>query len=247
MDVQITYETLFNILRKERSLEELQSLDDSFWSQIITFINESKAFFERTNSLEQEKARIKFQNINRILKEIYERREKKIVNLALNIVKTNNTAFADKRNMLPLEKEFFGEVIALLTKYKQGVLLQVSQGRVPLISVEEVSDEKILSDDTIESFGSKESAAVSDDDPVLKESSETSVEDKLDESTGSEEIPVLKEGTLIVKFKTDVPKFIGKNKKIFGPYTKGTITQLPVKIANILLKKGKVDSVMGSE
>jgi len=109
MDIQITYETLFDLLRKERSLEELQSLDSAFWNHVITYVTDRKAFFERTNSMEQEKANIQLKNIRRILKELYERREQKIVRLALNVIKTDNTSFVDRRGMLPLEKEFFKE------------------------------------------------------------------------------------------------------------------------------------------
>ncbi len=250
MDVQITYETLFDLLRKERSLEELQSLDDVFWSQVVGFVNNRKNFFERTNSLEQEKVRIQLQNINRILKEIYERREKKIVSLALNIVKTDNTAFADKRNMLPSEKEFFDEVIDLLIKYKQGILLQVFQGRTPLIAPvklplvsSDTSQETVSSDSTVSS-----SDSTHDDSTKLPEtnSSENSTTSNNASSEGSD-LPEMKEGTMLVRFKVDVPKFLGRNKQIFGPFSKGTIVQLPVKIAQILLKKSKVDSVMGSD
>ena len=242
MDVQITYETLFDLLRKERSLEELQSLDDSFWTQVVNFVNDRKSFFERTgNDLNQEKSRIQLQNIKRILKEIYERREKKIVNLALNIIKTDNTGFADKRNMLPSEKEFFTDTLNLFNKYKQGVLLQVFNGQIPLIAPVELAVPK--SDDSVVDSSSSVDGSSSSSDS----SSETVVSNLGSVSDVSSDVPQLKDGTMIVKFKSDVPKFLGRNKEIFGPYESGKITQLPVKIAQILIKKGKAESVMGSE
>ena len=233
MDIQITYETLFDILRKERSLEELQSLDDNFLNEVVKYILERKAFFEKTNVMEQEKAKLQLKNIQRILKEIYERREQKIVRLSLNVIKTNNTGFVDKRNMLPTEKEFFDEISALLTKYKQGILLQIFQGRKPLIIPKELP--------TNNETETKE-------EPINNKVEETKEEKSEIEETKEEksEIPPMKEGTTIVRFKMAVPKFLGKNKKIFGPFDKGKITQLPAKIAQILIKKGKVEAVMNS-
>lgn len=235
MDVQITYETLFDLLRKERSLEELQSLDETFWSRVVNYVNDRQAFFDRTNTMEQEKTRIQIQNIKRILKEIYERREQKIVRLALNVIRTDNDSFVDKRNMLPSEKEFFDEVMLLLTKYKQGVLLQVFQGRLPLIAPVELS----LPDP-------EESSSNSDDDSSSETSDSYPSDLPSSDHSNSDLVAEMKVGSMIVKFKTSVPKFLGKNKEVFGPYEAGKIAQLPAKIAQILLKKGKVEPVMSS-
>jgi len=235
MDVQITYETLFDLLRKERSLEELQSLDAAFWSYVVNYVNDRQAFFDRTNVMEQEKARIQIQNIKRILKEIYERREKKIVGLALNVIRTDNASFVDKRNMLPSEKELFDEFMLLLTKYKQGVLLQVFQGHTPLIAPVEIPAPKAEETADLENVSSSYETENSKKDI---DNSSSSVKEK------DEDVPEMKVGSMIVRFKSNVPKFLGKNKKVFGPYDEGKIVQLPAKIAQILIKKGKVEPVM---
>lgn len=235
MDVQITYETLFDLLRKERSLEELQSLDAAFWSYVVNYVNDRQAFFDRTNTMEQEKARIQIQNIKRILKEIYERREQKIVGLALNVIRTDNASFVDKRNMLPSEKELFDEVMLLLTKYKQGVLLQVFQGHTPLIAPVDIPLPE-AEDADLENVSSN----------YENENSQKTVVDKssLPAKEKSEDVPEMKIGSMIVRFKSNVPKFLGKNKEVFGPFDEGKIVQLPAKIAQILIKKGKVEPVM---
>lgn len=233
MDVQITYETLFDLLRKERSLEELQSLDAAFWSYVVNYVNDRQAFFDRTNVMEQEKARIQIQNIKRILKEIYERREKKIVSLALNVIRTDNASFVDKRNMLPSEKELFDEVMVLLTKYKQGVLLQVFQGHTPLIAPVTIplpESEDANLENNSSTYEAEPQKNVDNSPSHIKEKTEA--------------VPEMKVGSMIVRFKSNVPKFLGKNKEVFGPYDEGKIVQLPAKIAQILIKKGKVEPVM---
>lgn len=134
MDIHITYETLFDLLRKERSLEELQKLDIRFWQHVINFISEREAFYEKTSTIEQEKTRIQLNNIKRIIKEIYEHRERKIVNIAVNVVRSDNTQFVDTKNMLGEEKFLFDETIAMLKRYKREVLLQVFNKTLPVIS-----------------------------------------------------------------------------------------------------------------
>ena len=109
MEIHITYETLFDLLRKERSLEELQKLDIRFWQYVIDYLREREAFYEKTSTIEQEKTRIQLNNIKRIIKEIYEHRERKIVNVAVNVVRSDNAHFVDTKNMLGEEKVLFDE------------------------------------------------------------------------------------------------------------------------------------------
>ena len=42
----ITYETLYEILRREKSRPELQELDDSFYRNLVKYIEEKKAILE---------------------------------------------------------------------------------------------------------------------------------------------------------------------------------------------------------
>ena len=84
--IHITYETLFDLLRKERSLEDLQSLDPLFWSHVVTYLTERSEFLKQTSLAEQEKTKLQLSNIKRILKEIYDHRERKIITLARTVI-----------------------------------------------------------------------------------------------------------------------------------------------------------------
>ncbi|MGM5481726.1 MAG: hypothetical protein ACQESE_04950, partial [Nanobdellota archaeon] len=138
MDVHITYETLFDLLRKERSLEELQTLDQKFWKYVIDYMNERDEMMKSSSRPgEQEKAKIQLHNIKRILKEIYERRERKILHLALNVIRTEAAGYVDTKNMLAEEKSLFDETLAMLRKYKDGILLSVFENRLPTIVPED--------------------------------------------------------------------------------------------------------------
>ena len=46
-----------------------------------------------------------------------------------------------------------------------------------------------------------------------------------------------------VEFVAEVPKFVGKELEIYGPYEKGQSTSLPFDVANILIKKGRAKKI----
>ncbi len=202
---------------------------------------------------EQEKIRIQLQNVKRILKEIYERRERKILDLALNVIRTETSGYIDTKNMLAEEKALFDESLVMLKRYKDGVLFSVFDNKLPSIvpgshyddiKPEQEEDGSFGSHprDTgsVDSSGSGEIAldqvdvGEKEEFPVI----ESTPSDQIRDDTSSEERGVL------VKFLTSVPKFYGKNKEIYGPYADKQIVTLPAMIANILLKKGKVENVM---
>jgi len=248
MEINITYETLFDLLRKERSLEELQQLDPVFWNHVVDYLSERHTFLEKTSQTEQEKTKLQLQNIKRILKEVYERREQKIVNLALNVIRSDASTFVDKKNMLSPERELFDETLLLLTKYKQGVLLQVFQYRLPIIAT--TSMPNIYAAPPPDPDVLKKELVAAETNGDGEEQTESKPDEASKEQTSSSDKPSLpgdmepKTGSVIVKFTASVPKFYGKNKTLFGPYDEGKIVQLPANIANILLKKGKVKQVM---
>lgn len=214
MDIHITYETLFDLLRKERSLEELQHLDIKFWKYVIDYLSEREAFYEKTSTIEQEKTRIQLNNIKRIIKEIYEHRERKIVNVAVNVVRSDNTQFVDTKNMLGEEKILFDETVAMLKRYKREVLLQVFNKTLPVISPQSyiVQEEPEEDTPTTRVEEPEEDTPVQQDDDSMK-----------------------------IRFTSSVPKFLGKKGEIYGPYEAGENATLPTIIAQILLKKGKAE------
>jgi len=234
MDIHITYETLFDLLRKERSLEDLQELDIWFWKHVVDYLNERESFLETTSQLEQEKTRIQLFNIKRIIKEIYERRERKVVQLAMNVIRANDPGFVDKRGMLTEEKKLFDETVSLLLTYKRGVLDQVCATQIPVISPEAYIEKPEIK---------KEENSNNNDDET-NELGEQFVKSTPEEENKEINTPKVEEGSILVKFKISVPKFLGKNKEVFGPFESGTVTSLPSNIATILLKKDKVEKVM---
>ncbi len=131
-EVRVTYETLFDLLRREKARNELQVLDKGFFEDVVSYLKEKEGMLEKASFSvgEKEKIRIQLKNVRKILKELYEIREKKVLGLALNKVRTG-TELIDTSSFLGVEEDLFNDAVGLLTKYKEEVLLKVINGEAP--------------------------------------------------------------------------------------------------------------------
>ncbi len=130
-EVKITYETLFDLLRREKSREELQELDSTFYSDVIDYLTTKSSLMKSEDAQsglfgasESEKIRIQVQNIKKIVKELYDRRIVKIIRLAINRSKVGAT-IAHVESMLPEEKSFFDNAFNLLNSTRDSVLSKI--------------------------------------------------------------------------------------------------------------------------
>ncbi|MBW2982854.1 hypothetical protein KY327_00960 [Candidatus Woesearchaeota archaeon] len=215
-DVKITYETLFDLLRRERNREELQPLDETFYHDVLTYMAEKQAQIPATDpthiSGEGEKARIQFQNIKRILKELYDRREKKIVMLALSAVRTD-AATIDQEAFLPEERTLYDSLTNAFKERRSSVLDNVLRQQPPA--------------------GSTPPPKPAPEPPKPKPAPEKPPEKQEEQPSQDKQ-----EGTK-VKFLKPVPRFAGGNGEVHGPFKTGEEATLPTKIAAVLIKKGR--------
>lgn len=134
-EVVITYETLYELLRREKSRPELQKLDDDFFDNIVAYLKEKQDFVnlqkDKNTLFSSEVDRIKreIDNIRKIIKELYERRELKIINGALtkSIIGVDNPT-----NMLNEEKELYDHLHNDLNDFRESILHKILNGSVPV-------------------------------------------------------------------------------------------------------------------
>jgi DNA replication initiation complex subunit (GINS family) len=132
---KITYETLFDMLRNEKNREELQSLDPALFEDLVVYLTEKKRLLEEAPSgelfsnIEKEKTQKQLENAKKIIKEIYERREKKILNMAM--INSRAGGLLDKSAMLSEEKRLFDKLTNLLEVFKLDVLYRLLDGNIP--------------------------------------------------------------------------------------------------------------------
>ncbi|MBU2633772.1 MAG: hypothetical protein KJ674_00850 [Nanoarchaeota archaeon] len=131
----ITNETLYEILRREKTREELQILEKTFFQDI------QKYLYEKTNILktqkekssifsrETEKTSKQIDNVKRLLKEIYERREAKIIQMAIYTSRTN--ANIELTALLPEELEFYNTILNQLKNSRDLILNSLMNNQKP--------------------------------------------------------------------------------------------------------------------
>jgi len=130
--VTITYETLYEILHREKDRLELQQLDATFFADVQSYLKEKELLVTGSSSdlfsiEEKQKATHQLINIKRILRELYEKREKKIIALALDKSRTRSELI-DTARLLQEEKQMFDSLVSLFDRYRDGILMNLLEG-----------------------------------------------------------------------------------------------------------------------
>jgi len=233
-EVNITYETLFELMRREKMREDLQEISPSFFDDVLEYLVEKQKIFDETkhkmdlfSSQEREKTRTQIKNIHRILRELYERREFKVLLMAVNKSRTGSSLI-NTDHMLREEVLLFERLVSELSIFRIGILENILALRQPSLIEHELKQPTPISP----SF----------DVPTVDTPPEPTPEPTVTEAPESNSInqesqqqpPKIRN----VKILEDVPKFIGPELDSYGPYTKDQTLDIPAKIARLLINKG---------
>ncbi len=141
----LTFDELFDVVRLEKSRDALQELPENFYERLKLFIQDKKRFLELKmrqlstfNQEEIEKEKRNFENVKRLVNDLYSIRERKIMQLAAYFAITNSDLI-DKSAMLPFEQELFNKTVKILREYREKELLPILNGEV---KQEEKEEEK---------------------------------------------------------------------------------------------------------
>ncbi len=204
MEVNLTYEVLFELVMREKSREELQKLPADFEDSSVAYIAKKRNLAQELPEGQVEPAERQAMNAVRLLKEIYERREKKLVNIAL--LKTRaETAVVDYGSMLASERQFFEALLALMRSHREITL-----------------------NSRLEKIRPQRKIVIAAGDQQVEE-----------------QAPTEPEPTKLIRFLNPVPKFVGKELEVYGPFEEEEMANLPIDIAEVLIKKGRAEEVSG--
>jgi DNA replication initiation complex subunit (GINS family) len=144
-EIKVTLETLFNILRKEKNNSELQKLSSNFYKDVLTYFEKKNSYLKSMKiddlsfSIQKNDVQRDIANAYSVLKQIYERREKKILELAL--ISSRSNTKPNVKNFLPEEQLLFKEMLSVLNFYRKGILLRILSLKEPDVSKKiEISD-----------------------------------------------------------------------------------------------------------
>ncbi len=197
----ITYETLYEILRAEKFRQELQKLDPEFSKNIISYLKEKRAILKSQqskssifSSTESKKTQKQVENFEQMLKELYERRENKILQLALFSSRTKEDI--DPSIMLPEEFALFNKIKENLGLFRGNILSNLLTEKLPEIQKNNQKQE-----------------------PKDIKTTQQSKKTKL------------------IRLTKAIPKFLGNDLNIYGPYEKEDVANLPEETASLLIEK----------
>ena len=113
----ITYNDIYEVLRKEKYTEQLQPIQKNFISEFASYLKEKKKITMKEDEPLFSDAIIKskkqFENAIVIFKELLLRRKKKILNLSFIAAETGISK-KDFENMLPFERVLFDKIMTAI-------------------------------------------------------------------------------------------------------------------------------------
>ncbi|MCK5289702.1 MAG: DNA replication complex GINS family protein [Candidatus Aenigmarchaeota archaeon] len=207
----LTFKFLRELQKKERASRELEKLDNDFYSQVSGYMEKKMGLDLKNNKDFAERRDLEHTKI--IIGDILNRRERKVINLA--VLNVRGTIMP--KNILPEEKELFEKIKSAVTKYRSNLEFVFYE-----------NEEK------------KETAGENIKEDNIEKKKEKGEEDKKTEKNKLGETDSSKSVTKI-KILGAVPEFVADDGESYGPFEEGEIVDIPQSAAAILIniKKAK--------
>jgi DNA replication initiation complex subunit (GINS family) len=228
-EISITYDLLFDILRMEKSRDELQKIDEKFYINVVDYINSKESIISNPNTpiSERELTRIQLGNIRKLLMELYDRREKKIINLSIYKIKTSS-GMINTEGLLDDERILFDSLYSYLSRYR-------------LLTINNILEGKFSKPEQLNSASSTANTLANNS--IIGNSGRISVGNIIDNTSQTSDYASGDDIIKSVRFIKPVPRFLGPELEIYGPFEENDIASLPSKIARILIGKQRAEEM----
>lgn len=244
-DVRISYETLFDILRREKNREELQELSPGFYYDVLEYLKEKHSILEnaaKSDSIfagkEKDSVRIQLENVRKILRELHERRENKLIRIAQDKARTGLDIGAS--GILPEERQFFDSLADLFRNTRASTLTNLLNLKNP------ETGQAPAKPDKLEDKQQDRQNLPKQDNKSVPEQDKQGIQDAESYSfapgTAEANTEALQQARTI-RFLSPLPRFMGPKLEIYGPYDEDEVASLPERIAELLIKKGRAEEI----
>jgi DNA replication initiation complex subunit (GINS family) len=215
----ITFESLYDMVRKEKTTSELQKLHPDIYDQIIKYLKTKTETYRNAkdnqnfNSAELDKIKTQIINARKLVKEFYEKRESKLLHLAINKSRVKNV---DETALMKEEKLLFDEATKMVDRYRDEILLNLINAKKPFSEHPITEQEK----------------------HIKKEEPKQETAQKPQESPDDK---------IKIRINSSIPKFVGTNLEIYGPFEDGDIAILPRELAEVIINRGRAEQINQSQ
>ena len=203
----ISYETIRSVQRAEKS-DTLQPLPENFFSAVKEWLNRKRNQKDNMSLLELE-------NAKKLIEDIVNRRQKKIVMAALRTVRGE----LPPSNLSEDEQKLFDSVVADLKRFKSDI----NEG---LFNYSSVVEDNIRE--------AKEN---------LNEIKSNKIEKSIENEKVKEFEPSQETSKKNIKFLVDTPRFVASDLNYYGPFRNGDVAELPEKVADVLASRNIAEIV----
>ncbi len=241
----LTFEELRTIQKRGRTNDSLQSLDSNFLERVRFYLKIKKKMADKLSTKE-------YENAVRVISDIMELRERKIVRLAELSSKTK----IPLKNLLPEEKEFLENMKSQFIKYHEIINSKLNSENEKQENDVEIKKEDSKKEDNQENL-SQENDKISETlenngnhsviqkNEVKEEYSENlkgeiknnreKIKSDLNKENKYEKYRILIKGP--------VPEFLGIDLEVYGPFKENDIAELPEKNAQVLINQGLAENI----
>ncbi|MEM5882817.1 MAG: hypothetical protein QXQ77_01075 [Candidatus Aenigmatarchaeota archaeon] len=112
----ITFEVIRKVQREEQNSPKLTKLPENFYQNLILYLQQKKKIAE-----ENRKVALELKNVKALIEDIFNRRERKIINQAIITVRTQ----IPPENLTEEEKEFFDILVKTIGERRKRILEQI--------------------------------------------------------------------------------------------------------------------------
>lgn len=139
-DEEISYKTLRKIQQAEKNSPQITKINKGFYRDVNTFLhNLEKRLEQEKKPQKQMLLAEECQNIEKIIRNIYEQREKKIMLAAIAKARGGNPTI---KTLLPEEKIFFDELYHNIVLFRKKIFLSEDEAQKPVTVESEPSISK---------------------------------------------------------------------------------------------------------
>jgi len=213
----ITFDLIRKIQREEQRLPKLTKLPDSFYTNVATYVTQKKKLIA---SKEDRRSSLEIKSIEMLIEDIFNRRERKIINTAINSARTG----IPPENMTDEERAFYDGLLAFIKGRRNDILQNILEE--PIVEEKEPVEVE-------ESVGEAARETAKETAEIL-----SAVKPIVPASLGSIGASL---GVSLIVFKEDVPSFVGSDMRSYGPFKKGDIAKVPDENLRALLERGVVE------
>ena len=208
MDEELSYRTLRKIQQAEKQYPQITQINKEFYQDVTTLLKELQHRLKNEKKPQKQMLLAEeSQNIEKIIRNIYEQREKKIILAAIGKARGGNPNI---KSLVAEEKKLFDKLYQSLISVRKELLFSMNEENLY---------------DTLSELDIKEDLKQPPSQPS-KNSEQSEVEKNL----------VVANTNPILRIKKDIPSFIGTDNNTYT-LNKGDIISLPSDMAKMLTDK----------